>query len=406
MGEENEIKTKICSKCGRELPMSSEYFYKKCDTKDGLTTKCKECIKEKDNSYESIEEWYKSRTNKFKTKWKFEDIKWMYDNYLNINKQELLNYFDNKVSYKALTSIIYRWDIKKTEKNDNWSKEDIQFLKENYPHMEQSKLEKRFEDRTWHSIKTKASRLNIHRDEETLFKIKSESHIGYKFSEDRKRELSRKNRGSNNRNWRGGISPIVPYFRGILYEWKMDSLKQYDYKCAFTKENNGDLEIHHINKNFNEIMYETFETLSLEKYDDMTEYSNEELEKINKTFLELHYKYGLGIPLNKIIHRLFHSIYGNADNTEEQFKEFKEKYCNGEYEEAMHIMEQNSKLLKPKTQPRDKHHKYKKLNKEEVIEIKKYINKGMPDRYIAKEFKVSEVAIYNIRTNRTWKEVS
>lgn len=38
-----EIKTKVCSKCGRELPLSE--FYKKSDSKDGLQSYCKECGK-------------------------------------------------------------------------------------------------------------------------------------------------------------------------------------------------------------------------------------------------------------------------------------------------------------------------------------------------------------------------
>ena len=38
-----EIKTKVCSKCGRELPLSE--FHKKSDSKAGLQSYCKECGK-------------------------------------------------------------------------------------------------------------------------------------------------------------------------------------------------------------------------------------------------------------------------------------------------------------------------------------------------------------------------
>ena len=38
-----ESKTKVCSKCGRELPLSE--FYKKSTSKDGLQSYCKECSK-------------------------------------------------------------------------------------------------------------------------------------------------------------------------------------------------------------------------------------------------------------------------------------------------------------------------------------------------------------------------
>ena len=36
--------TKICSKCKRELPLDSDHFNHKCDTKDGFTSRCKECL--------------------------------------------------------------------------------------------------------------------------------------------------------------------------------------------------------------------------------------------------------------------------------------------------------------------------------------------------------------------------
>ena len=36
-----EIKTKVCHKCGRELPLSE--FHKKSSAKDGLQPLCKEC---------------------------------------------------------------------------------------------------------------------------------------------------------------------------------------------------------------------------------------------------------------------------------------------------------------------------------------------------------------------------
>lgn len=39
----NEVKTKVCIKCGKELPVTSEYFYKNKTTKDGFKHSCKAC---------------------------------------------------------------------------------------------------------------------------------------------------------------------------------------------------------------------------------------------------------------------------------------------------------------------------------------------------------------------------
>ena len=49
-----ECNTKVCTKCGKELPATLEYFYK---VKDGLNTRCKSCIKKyKRKWYEKNEE--------------------------------------------------------------------------------------------------------------------------------------------------------------------------------------------------------------------------------------------------------------------------------------------------------------------------------------------------------------
>ena len=211
--------------------------------------------------------------------------------------------------------------------------------------------------------------------------------------------MSRSNRGSNNCNWKGGLSPLHPYFRGILYEWKIDSLKKYDYKCALTNENNGDLQIHHIKENFSDIIIETLNILNLPIYQDMLNYTDEDIIKINKTFLDLNYKHGLGIPLRKSIHKLFHILYGLKNNNEKQFEEFKTRYFTGEFEEVLKISEEDikNKIKKRKT--------YKRLKSDEVIKIRKLLNKGFPITYISKEFGVRECAIYNIKINKTWKDI-
>ena len=44
-----EIKTKVCSKCGRELPLSE--FYKRSVSNDGLQSYCKECAIKMSSEY-------------------------------------------------------------------------------------------------------------------------------------------------------------------------------------------------------------------------------------------------------------------------------------------------------------------------------------------------------------------
>ena len=398
--ENQEIKMRTCTQCGEEKELTEENFYKEETAKEGYRTKCKECVKGKYKQTDdfNIYSWYKDRSNIFKNKWLFEDIKWIYDNYLKIGRKELINKFPNS-NYKTLTNIIYQWNIRKTEKNDNWNDEDINFLKINYPSMPQDKLQEGFKDRTWDAIKNKATKLRVCRSDEMLFKINSEAHKGYIMPAEQRRKIGINNRGSNNKNWKGGLTPLHTYFRSILNEWKNDSLKVYDYKCAFTGENNRDLQIHHANENFSDIIAETLNLLELPIYDNMLKYSDEEIKKINKCFLDLNYKHGLGIPLKRKLHKLFHVMYGLTNNTQDQFEEFKSKYFDGEFKEILEIKEKTIKNKQRNIK------EYKRLTRDEVIRIRELLDKGFPITYISKEYGMKDAAIYNIKTNKSWKNV-
>ena len=48
--EQEEIRTKKCPKCGRELPTTE--FYTNCHNKDGLQDKCKDCQREWNREYQ------------------------------------------------------------------------------------------------------------------------------------------------------------------------------------------------------------------------------------------------------------------------------------------------------------------------------------------------------------------
>jgi 5-methylcytosine-specific restriction endonuclease McrA len=60
----NKMLTKTCSKCNKELPATTEYFYKKKDGKYGLRTYCKECCKAYGKAYSKA--WYKANSEKRK----------------------------------------------------------------------------------------------------------------------------------------------------------------------------------------------------------------------------------------------------------------------------------------------------------------------------------------------------
>ena len=73
--------------------------------------------------------------------------------------------------------------------------------------------------------------------------------------------------------------------------------------------------------------------LDIPIYSIINKYTTEELELLKINIARKHDDYPLGVCLCKKIHNLYHHIYGD-DNAPEQFEEFKNKYNNGEFEEA------------------------------------------------------------------------
>jgi predicted Zn-ribbon and HTH transcriptional regulator len=142
------------------------------------------------------------------------------------------------------------------------------------------------------------------------------------------------NVGENHPNWQGGISSLNIYLRYTILPWKKDSLKKYNYCCAFTNINDN-LEIHHP-YSFSRILDETLIKTGLDIRHQIADYTQDELKLLEDTCLELHYEHGLGVPLLKIIHELFHQQYGQDGNTdEEDFKEFKQRWDDGEFKNIL-----------------------------------------------------------------------
>ena len=148
--------------------------------------------------------------------------------------------------------------------------------------------------------------------------------------------------GSNNWNWKNGITLFRGYFYKALKNWRKDSMKVNGYKCILTGDK--DFHIHHL-YSFNKILKETIDILNIEIHNTIGDYTNDELIKLTNTFLKLHEKYGFGIPINKKLHNLYHSItlsYGD-DNTPEQFEEFKNRLKFGEFD--LFLKENNLTLV-------------------------------------------------------------
>ena len=136
--------------------------------------------------------------------------------------------------------------------------------------------------------------------------------------------MCRQYSGENHWNWKGGISSLQEHLRLHISSWKRDSLIKYNYTCVITNIKSVDIIIHHVNKNFKDILEEVLTTLNFPIYQEINQYTDDELKSIEDLCLKLHYLYGLGVCICEEEHKLFHSMYGYGNNTPEQFEEFKQ----------------------------------------------------------------------------------
>lgn len=137
-------------------------------------------------------------------------------------------------------------------------------------------------------------------------------------------------KGEKSHFWRGGITPLSVFMRDKTVKWKIDSLEFYQFKCVITGKQDRNLDVHHT-YSFSDILKETLNELNLPTYYEINNYTEIQLNLIEKLLINKHYKYGLGVPLLHDVHNEFHRIYGKGNNTPEQFEDFKQKYLNNEY---------------------------------------------------------------------------
>jgi hypothetical protein len=120
-------------------------------------------------------------------------------------------------------------------------------------------------------------------------------------------------------NSNSSIPTLSKYMRNEINIWQKDSMCNCGYLCVLTNKKFND--IHHL-YGFNIILIEVLRDLKLNSHKYFIHYTLDELEIIKNKLIEYHYKYPLGVCLNKNLHKLFHKLYNNKNNTPEQFKEF------------------------------------------------------------------------------------
>lgn len=117
-----------------------------------------------------------------------------------------------------------------------------------------------------------------------------------------------------------GYKTLSNYIRSRLTPWRDQYRKSNNYTCAITGERSN-VVVHHI-RGFNLLLAEAIENAGVELHDDISEYSQTELDNIFAEYMFLQDSYGQVICIAEHLHKEFHSIYGYGGNTESQWVDF------------------------------------------------------------------------------------
>lgn len=308
---------KICSKCKRELPLTS-YFFHKGGGKTGFKSDCKEC-----RGY-SFGETRKSRVVNRNLSWSNSDIQYMEKHYANTDNKVLSNIL-NKSEKAIVTKARYLHLYKETW----WSGGEIDLLKEYYPFLLIDELiSLHLPNRSASGIKKKAMELGITKNEQILYGIRSNNlgeYIGF---------------GTASLNWKG-TSGLRQMARNRLNGWITSIKEKYNHTCALTG-NTENLIVHHI-VSFKEIFYDVLDKNVQEKcfpiYEDVSMYFENKLNNLLEEFLNevvSQHSESTGILIRGDIHDLFHNFYGTHNCTEQDFFEFIIRCKNGEFNDVIY----------------------------------------------------------------------
>lgn len=212
-------------------------------------------------------------------------LKRLYDN---TPIEEILKMLPNR-TYNAIICRASKLGlVSYSKKQQMYSKEEKQFVIDNWNMMSDYQLALAL-DRSSRSIKWLRSELGLLRQE-------------------RDRDLTYEN--------------LYKYFRGNIYDWKVKSMEECDYKCVLT--GTKDFAIHHL-YNFTQIVNEFISEYNI-IIKNFNEYTPEELENLAVQFNTYHNLYPLGVCISKDLHKEFHHIYGKYNNTPEQWATFVQNY--------------------------------------------------------------------------------
>ncbi len=269
--------------------------------------------------------------------WSEQDKNILIEYYGTLSAKEIQPMLSKEYSIRTIQSQAKKMNLTKSR---IWTDEELQLLNDNYSNIGSAGIAELLPHKTRDAIRGKARALGLQSncywsEEETQYLIdnwKTKNDIelaiylgrGVKGVADKRRDLGLYYLSHD----KHGYEDLDKYIRMNIVDWKKRSMDACEYKCVLTGEK-FDV-IHHIH-GVNLILQETLDMLNIGIRDSIEDYSQNELESILHTFLLIQDKYPLGVCLSENVHKLFHSIYGYGNNTEEQWNEFEQNYKNGIY---------------------------------------------------------------------------
>lgn len=229
-------------------------------------------------------------------------------------------------------------------KRQAWTDEEIKIIKDNYSIHDISYVQTLLSSRSKNAIILMANKLGVpsfnkmnaawtNEEEQYIrdnWELEPDKIMAIKLNKTQRSvqwkrlelELYRRDMNSNT------YTSLSKYLRGQNQKWKKDSMKNCDYKCVLTGSKN--FEIHHL-YGVSNMIEDIFVQNNIMYKENLSDYTDEELSFILDKFLEIQSSYPLGECIDKKLHILFHSLYGQYYNTQEQWNRFKNDYLKGVY---------------------------------------------------------------------------
>ena len=286
-------------------------------------------------------------------KYTTDDIKFLKENYPQGNWDIIFQRFPfltkssihkkcHRLGIKSENTHRQNFDVSKNRKS--WSETEIRILKDNYAIKPMEDLLQLLPERNKNMIVNQATRLQLisynkvsayWKEEEIQYiidnweitpdKIMAEQlNRTFRAVKSKREELGLYRQNKDNKSY----SSLSKFLRGQNQQWKKNSMKECNYQCILS--GSKDFEIHHLYSVSN-IIRDIFKIYP--QYTDLSfdEYNEQDLSLILSKFLEIQSNYPLGVCIDKQIHTLFHSMYGQYCNTPKQWYKFYEDYKKGLY---------------------------------------------------------------------------